>query len=234
MTSRDEEYKDGPVINTGYMYVSLFFLWPIFPFLMLYRMSKHRNYTHKKISDCRLKGTFPLFFYLVYVFAMLSSEFSLTGLVAFSVIFLLPSLYQFHKAKRIKRKLLKRLEQYQNYLMENKVTLIERLGKLTGEFPEIVKNELRHWIYAGVLKNVDVRDNRVVNLVYDHFTFDNVNEPQHHHSPPKAVLAPPSSQSKMVQCHGCGASMTIMEWETKRCEYCDNIISWKEEENAFG
>lgn len=234
MAALDEEYKDSPAVNTVFMYISIFFLMPIFMLLMLYRMSQHRNYTHKKISDCRLKGTFAMFFYLVYVIGMLSSEFSATGLVAFSILFLLPSLYQFHKAKRIKRKLHKRLEQYQNYFMENQVTTIERLGKLTGERPEIVKNELLHWIYIGVLENIDVQANRV--FIYGSYQEPQVSQrhvhievnhtaPHRPHPSREAVAPPPPPKPKTVQCHGCGASTTIMEGETKKCEYCENILS---------
>ncbi|MNT99911.1 hypothetical protein D3C72_2428900 [compost metagenome] len=30
---------------------------------------------------------------------------------------------------------------------------------------------------------------------------------------------------KTIECHGCGATVTIMEGEVKRCEYCDSTVS---------
>lgn len=229
MATVNEEYRDGPAISLLVMLICL----PIFPLLMLCRIVAHSDYTHKKIGDCIFKGIVLMIIYLIYVISMFSSEFSADGLIAFSILLLLPSLYQLNKASRIKRKLHKRFEQYEEHFKINNVTTIEKLAELAKKSEAVVKNELLHWMYVGVLDYIEIQGNRV--LVFGHSYKPSKNQPHasneiinakkvdFHHPSEETVAALP--KPKTIQCHGCGASTTIMEGETKQCEYCESTLS---------
>jgi hypothetical protein len=229
VAAASEEYKDGPAISLLVMLICL----PIFPLLMLCRIVAHIDYTHKKIGDCIFKGIVLMIIYLIYVVSMFSSEFSADGLMVFSILLLLPSLYQLNKASRIKRKLHKRFEQYESHFKINNVTTVGKLAELVKKSETVVKNELLHWMYVGVLDYIEIQGNRV--LVFGHSYEPSKNQPHvfneaknadklHSQYPSKEAAAPPS-KPKPIQCHGCGASTTIMEGETKQCEYCESILS---------
>ncbi|MNJ01426.1 hypothetical protein D3C73_1610510 [compost metagenome] len=51
-----------------------------------------------------------------------------------------------------------------------------------------------------------------------------VNPPQTERFEDKGEISR-AAKPKTIECHGCGATVTIMEGEVKRCEYCDSTVS---------
>lgn len=230
-------YQERLAVSTGAMVAVLFFFFPAFPFLMIYRIVQHRDYPYKKISDCQLIATILLIFSILWYIVAFGSGPSWKGVALVTIFLFIPSLWLYNKASSINHAIYERCVQYRDCIYVNGVTSIAELAKLTGQRARIVKNEVKHSINTGLLPDLETVGDRILRLDIKLDSspaarfHENVIRVERvspaHFTPPsrQASPPPPAPKPKTVQCHGCGATMTIMEGETKRCEYCDSIVS---------
>ncbi|MNP37208.1 hypothetical protein D3C76_1306430 [compost metagenome] len=95
-------------------------------------------------------------------------------------------------------------------------------------------------IHENLLTGIEIYDNQIMKL--DNKWAAMVNHPQtkrfednanrtnvpslvHCDHPSHHGEASRAAKPKTIECHGCGATVTIMEGEVKRCEYCDSTVS---------
>lgn len=239
MPSVDEEgYQERLAIGNGAMVLLMIFLFPLFPFFFLYRVLKHRGYPHKKISDYKFLGTFLLVCAIYGFLYAAASGPSVNGIILDLLFLFIPSMLMLHKASKIPNKLSEHCVQYRDYIYVNGITSIEELARLTGQQTKTAKNELKHLMNKGLLPDLEARGDRILRLDNSLNPFpaqfqENVTLVEVHSSHRNNVPVPsPAPKPITVECHGCGASMTITEGETKRCEYCGNIISESPRHNS--
>lgn len=237
MASVDVEvYQEGLAVSTGVMVFLLIVLFPLFPFFMLYRIVKHHNYPHKKISDCKLMGTILLVMSILWYIVAFGSGPSGTGIALVTIFMFLPSLWLYNKASTINRAINERCVQYRNYIYVDGVTSIAEMAKLTGQRVKVVRNEVKRFIETGHLPDLETHGDRIlrldINWNHPHVERNQetvirveVSSPDHCDHPSHRSEASRAPKPKTVECHGCGVSLTIMEGETKRCEYCGNTVS---------
>ncbi|RAV02021.1 hypothetical protein [Paenibacillus sp. YN15] len=252
--SDDEAYDDEPAIGLGKMILIFIFLLPLFPIFLLYRFIKHRNQSHNLIKDVFLSGAVLLILFAlsgVVVYSTGEPFLSAPSLVILFV-FLLPGIALIWKGKRLENQLNERYVKYRDYIYDGTHS-VPKLAELAGRRIEAAKNDLKHMVCIGLIDNgfVDDRSNRIVfggkqrsfgnnlqievsvdgeiQLEINSTTIISGSPPFHSAKTAEEKAAKPEPEPKpkpkTVQCHGCGASLTFMEGETKRCEYCDSIVS---------
>lgn len=236
----EDDYKEDLAIGTGKMVLIWIFLLPLFPIFMLYRIIKHRHYPHKKISDFKLIGLVLLIGFIFLFIVDVSSEPNTAVIIFISLFTLLPAMIMFGVASNKTKKMDTRYILYRDLITENGITSIEEMARLTGQRPNVVKNELKHMIHENLLPDMDLHNNQIIKFDKKLTTMFNQPLPMRFEdssiradAPSEAHCDDPSHQNvafnkgklKTVQCQGCGASETIMEGTTTKCDYCDNIIS---------
>lgn len=249
-TNDNESYDDEPAIGLGKMILVMIFLLPLFPILLLYRFIKHRHQSHNLIKDFFLSGAALLILFAITGALSYSTEaplLSKTSLFIF-FFFLLPGLALIWHAKRLENQLNECYVRYRDYIYEDGILSIPKLAERTGRRVQTAKNDLKHMVYVGIIEDgfVDDHSNRIVldgshhsngNNLQIEFSLDGgiqfemsstttvCDHPSHSTASRKKAGPKPTPKPKTIQCHGCGASMTIMEGETKRCEYCESTVS---------
>lgn len=164
------------------------------------------------------------------------------GVALVTIFMFIPSLWLYGKASKINQAINERCVQYRDFIYVNGVTSITELANLTGQRAIVVKNEVKHHINSGLLPDLETVGDRILRLDIDVNSSHNsqfhkytvqketpsqvhCDHPSHSAASAKKPEAAPKPKPKTVQCHGCGASITIMEGETKQCEYCENTLS---------
>ena len=219
-----DDYEEGLAIGTGKMVLIWIFLLPLFPFFMLYRIIKHRYYPFKKISDLKLMGVFLLIAFLFLFAVAVSNEPNAAVIILISILTFLPSMIMFRSSSNKTNKMNKRYILYRDLLTRNSIKFIEEMAQATGHRPLVVRNELKHMIHNNLLSGIEIHGNQIIRLdnkwagMVSH---PQTNKPEHKGDPSRAS----KPQPKTIECHGCGASTTLMEGQTAKCEYCDSIIS---------
>ncbi|MNC29647.1 hypothetical protein D3C75_779040 [compost metagenome] len=254
-SSDEESYDDEPAIGLGKMIGILIFLFPLFPLFLLYRFIKHRNQSHNLIKDVFLSGSVVLvLFALSGIFVYTEEPFFSKPSLFILFVFLLPGLALIWQAKRMENNLYERYVKYRDYIYDDGILSIPKLAELAGKRVKVAKNDLKHMVYIGLIDDgfVDDRSNRIVldgkqrsfgNNLQIEFSLDGgiqfemtsttstttfCDHPSHSTASGKKAQEPepaPKPKPKTIQCHGCGASITFIEGETKQCEYCDSMVS---------
>lgn len=238
-------HQNRLAVSTGSMVLLLIFFFPAFPFAMIYRIVKHRDYPYKKISDCKLVATILLVFSVLGYIVTFGSGPLWREAAIVTVFLFIPSVWQYSKASKIKQAIYERCIQYRDYIYVNDIASITELANLTGQRPILVNNEVKHHINSGLLPDLETVGDRIlrldidVNTSYSARSYKYIvqeetpsqvhcDHPSHSKTSAKKNSkseAAPKPKPKTVQCHGCGASITIVEGETKKCEYCENTLS---------
>lgn len=224
-------YQNRLAVSTGAMVLLLIFFFPAFPFVMIYRIVKHRDYPFKKISDCKLLATILLVFSILGYIVTFGSGPLWREAAIVTVFLFIPSLWLYSKASKIKQAIYERCVQYRDYIFVNDITSITELAKLTDQRPIVVKNEVKHHINSGLLPDLETVNDRILRLDIDvnsSYLTSQRDQSLYSASSGKKSTRPeatPKPKLKTIQCQGCGASVTIVEGETKQCDYCENTLS---------
>lgn len=234
-----DEYREKPAISNKVMVLLFFLLLPLFPLFVVYRIIKHRNYSHKKIKDCKFFGTFLLIFALYGILILCKSTYSITGLII-DIFLFMSSFALYIQAIRIRFTLSNRCEQYRDFIYTNGISSIEELARLTGQRVKLVKNDLQYLIRKELLGKIETYGDRIllnngdihINFTEDYVFYVETSSPEICHHPSHATSSTmknkkvkPAPKPKTIQCHGCGASITLIDGETKQCEYCESMVS---------
>lgn len=218
-----DDYQEGLAISTGKTALIMLFLPPLFPFFMLYRIIKHRHYPHKRISDLKLIAIVLLMMFISLFLAAITYSPSAAVIISISLVTLLPSMILFGTASNKSNKMNERYILYRDSITQNGIASIEELARLAGQQPRVVRNELKHMIHDNLLSGYDIRHNQIIQ--FEKKWTGPAETPSPAHFAPSSRQASHAPKHKTVECHGCGASTTIMEGQVKRCEYCDSILS---------
>ncbi|MFM9330531.1 hypothetical protein [Paenibacillus mesotrionivorans] len=217
-----DDYEEDLSVRNGIMILLCVFFPYLFPFFMLYRIIKHRHYPHKKISDLKLMAVFLLFVLSLLFAVAVSMERDPVLIIFVCAITFLPSMIMFGVASNKSNKINERYNHYRELITQNSIKFIEEMAQATGHRPLVVRNELKHMIHNNLLSGIEIHGNQIIRLdnkwagMVSH---PQTNKPENKGDPSRAP------KPKTIECHGCGASTTIMEGETTKCEYCDSIIS---------
>jgi hypothetical protein len=217
-----DDYKEDLSVRNDIMILFCVFFPYLFPFFMLYRIIKHRHYPHKKISDLKLMAVFLLFVFSLFFAVAVSMERDPVLIIFVSAITFLPSMIMFGVASNKSKKINERYNHYRELITQNSIRFIEDMAQATGQRPLVVRNELKHMIHNNLLSGIEIHGNQIIKTENKWTPMINPSQTKKPEDKGKPSLA---LKPKIIECHGCGASSTLMEGETTKCEYCDSIVS---------
>ena len=226
---------ERPFINGWIIALLLAPLFPVAVVLAIVRFVKHRNYTPLRIMDWKLCGNIFLTF-----FSMLTLSFLLTlpeegssmvpAYIVFVVLFLLPALYFYYRARRLNKAMTERFGQYSSMIYNERIRSIAQMADRLHVRLDVAANEL---LYMEMTRRIP--DMYVDSYNYS-IEFIDDEEPETHIS--IAVGAgvtvggaayaarQPEAGPKTVECPSCGAKTLLQPGESKECEYCLSFIQY--------